>query len=193
MNHHLAILSKGWIDLILDRKKTIESRFTKNRCAPFGKVNAGDIVYLKESGGSVKGMFRVAKVETFENLTRRQIYKLYYEHHDAIFTSLFKEDGGVGFLPMPPAKWLDSKYATLIHITDPLKFEEPYPLPFKKRDQRAWVLLDAPLHVCEICEDNYLLEVFEVPDGELLHNSQHFCPPCYARECVSPDEELANG
>lgn len=65
MKHHLAILSPGWIELILDGSKTIESRFTKVRCAPFGKVHEGDIVYLKESGGLVKGMFTVAKVETY--------------------------------------------------------------------------------------------------------------------------------
>ena len=60
MKYHLAILTPGWIDLILDGSKTIESRFTKVRCAPFGKVHEGDSVYLKESGGLVKGMFRVA-------------------------------------------------------------------------------------------------------------------------------------
>ena len=73
MKHHLAILTPGWIDLILDGKKTIESRFTKVRCAPFRKVHEGDSVYLKESGGLVKGMFRVAEVETFENLNRSGI------------------------------------------------------------------------------------------------------------------------
>ena len=69
MKYHLAILTPGWIDLILDGTKTIESRFTRVRCAPFRKVHEGDSVYLKESGGLVKGMFTVAKVETFENLT----------------------------------------------------------------------------------------------------------------------------
>ena len=72
MKYHLAILTPGWIDLILDGSKTIESRFTKVRCAPFRKVHADDSVYLKESGGLVKGMFRVAQVETFENLTASQ-------------------------------------------------------------------------------------------------------------------------
>ena len=48
MKYHLAILTPGWIDLILDGTKTIESRFTKVRCAPFGKVHEGDSVYLKE-------------------------------------------------------------------------------------------------------------------------------------------------
>ena len=56
MQHHLAILAPGWIDPILDGAKTIKSRFTKVRCAPYGKVHAGDLIYMKERGGPVKGM-----------------------------------------------------------------------------------------------------------------------------------------
>ena len=57
MQYPLAVLSPRWIELILDGRKTIGSWFTKIRCAPYGKVNKGDIIYMKESGGLVKGMF----------------------------------------------------------------------------------------------------------------------------------------
>lgn len=175
MKYHIAILSPGWTELILDGSKTIESRFTKVRCAPFGKVHEGDIVYLKESGGLVKGMFRVAEVETYENLTDGQICDLFYkEYREQIFSSRS------ALMRRPPEKWLTAKHATLIHISDPVTFEEP--LPFPKRDPRAWVVLDHPFHKCEICDDPFLLEVYETPDGELLHGSQHFCPSCYALE-----------
>ena len=138
MKYHLAILSPGWTELILDGSKTIESRFTKVRCAPFGKVHAGDIVYLKESGGLVKGMFRVAKVETYENLTDAQICDLFYkEYREQIFASMSD------LMRRPPEKWLTAKHATLIHISDPVTFDEP--LSFSKRDPRAWVVLDQPL------------------------------------------------
>jgi len=139
MRHHLAILSPGWIELILDGSKTIESRFTKVRCAPFGKVHEGDIVYLKESGGLVKGMFTVAKVETYENLTDAQICDLFYkEYREQIFSDLS------ALMRCPPEKWLTAKHATLIHIEDPVQFDKP--LTFPKRDPRAWVVLEAPLH-----------------------------------------------
>lgn len=175
MKYHIAILSPGWTELILDGSKTIESRFTKVRCAPFGKVHEGDIVYLKESGGLVKGMFRVAEVETYENLTDGQICDLFYkEYREQIFSSRS------ALMRRPPEKWLTAKHATLIHISDPVTFDDP--LPFPKRDPRAWVVLDHPFHKCEICEDPFLLEVYETPDGELLHGSQHFCPSCYALE-----------
>ena len=177
MKHHLAILSQGRIELILDGSKTIESRFTKVRCAPFGKVHEGDIVYMKESGGLIKGMFCVAEVETYEDLTDGQICDLFYkEYREQIFSSLSAS------MHRPPEKWLTANHATLIHISDPVNFDG-FPLPFPKRDQRAWVVLDAPLHKCEICKDPYLLDVYETPDGELIHGSQHLCPSCYAMEC----------
>lgn len=138
VKHHLAILSPGWIELILDGSKTIKSRFTKVRCAPFRKVHEGDSVYLKESGGLVKGMFTVAEVETYEHLTDAQICDLFYkEYREQIFSSLSAS------MRRPPDKWLTAKHATLIHISDPVAFDKPFPFP--KRDPRVWVVLDAPL------------------------------------------------
>ena len=190
MNYHLAILAHGWLDLILDGKKTIESRFTKVRCAPFGKVHEGDVVYVKESGGLVKGMFTVAKVETFEVLTQAIILQIFVtEFPQVIIELLEKFDVGIPISYRPPYEWQVSNYATLIHILNPVRFETPFPVP--KRDSRAWVVLDTPLHKCDECGDRYLLEVYESPDGGLVHGSEHLCPPCYARECVSPDEESA--
>ena len=140
MKHYLAILTPGWIELILDGSKTIEGRFTKVRCAPFGKVDAGDTVYMKESGGLVKGQFTVAKVETFENLTDGQICDLFYkEYREQIFSSLSAS------LQRPPEKWLTAKHATLIHVVDPIAFDEPF--SFTQRGRSAWIVLDAPLQV----------------------------------------------
>ena len=192
MKYHLAILTPGWIDLILDGKKTIESRFTKVRCAPFGKVHEGDSVYLKESGGLVKGMFRVAGVETFGDLTQANILQIFVKYREQIFVMKFpeitlfpKSDTGCWTTYHPPFEWQVSKHATLIHISDPVRFVTPFPFP--KRDPRAWVVLDTPLHSCEICKDPFLLEVYERPDGKLIHHSEHLCPSCYAEEVAVED------
>ena len=182
MKHHLCIFPSGWIELILTRQKYIESRFTKVRCAPFGKVSEGDIVYMKERGGAVKGMFTVAKVETYENLTARQRDDIFEKYHHKIFA-------GAQWINTVPERWWDAEHATLIHIRTPIAFENPRPFP--KRDPRAWVVLDKPLHVCMECDTPFLLEVKESPDGELFIVSEHFCAPCYARTCVSPSEEIA--
>ena len=93
-----------------------------------------------EGGGLVKGMFTVAKVETYENLTDAQICDLFYkEYREQIFSDLS------ALMRRPPEKWLTAKHATLIHVEDPVQFDKP--LTFPKRDPRAWVLLDQPLHI----------------------------------------------
>lgn len=139
MKYHLAILTPGWSERILDGSKTIESRFTKVRCAPFKKVHEGDVVYLKESGGLVKGMFTVAKVETFENLTDAQICDLFYkEYREQIFSDVSAS------MHRPPEKWLTAKHATLVHIADPIAFADPF--PYKQKGRSAWLVLDTPLH-----------------------------------------------
>lgn len=135
MRYHLAILTQPWLDLILDGKKTIESRFTKIRCAPYGKVYAGNLVYLKESGGPIKGQFTVSKVETYTDLTSEILHKINGRYHRHIFV----DPQFQGFWK----KWTASKYATLLHVDDVVAYRNP--VPFPKKDGRAWVLLDKPL------------------------------------------------
>ena len=137
MKHHLAILSPDWIELILSGDKTIESRFSKVRCAPFGKVNTGDVVFMKESCGLVKGAFRVGKVQTFENLTEEQVTYIDGNYHFEIFGQ------GVHHWSHRE-KWYASKHATLIHIAEKLEYNTPFAI--HKRDPRAWVVYD---HISE--------------------------------------------
>ncbi len=57
---HLAVLVEPYLTFILEGKKTIESRFSVNRNAPFEQVQRGDIIILKRSSGPVEGLCRVA-------------------------------------------------------------------------------------------------------------------------------------
>ena len=82
-------------------------------------------------------MFRVAQVETFENLTASQ-------RHDIFDKYCFKIFAGAQWINTVPERWWESKHATLIHVSDPIAFDDPFPFP--KRDPRAWVVLDTPLH-----------------------------------------------
>ena len=140
--YHLGVFTPGWIELILDELKTIESRFTKTRCAPFNKVRKGDVVYMKESGGHILGLATVAKVETFEDLTLEKKQQLFKKHHKAIFYNIWVQSSDD-----LPEKWRTAKHATLIHLTDPVPFQPP--VAFKKDDRRAWVVLDEPLAIGE--------------------------------------------
>ena len=66
MVRHLAIFKGDGADKILSGEKTIESRFSKSRIAPFGLISSGDLVYIKPSGKDIIGQFRVKKVIFFD-------------------------------------------------------------------------------------------------------------------------------
>jgi len=57
---HLAVLVEPYLSLILDGKKTIESRFSINRHAPFEQVQRGDVLILKRSSGPIEGLCTVS-------------------------------------------------------------------------------------------------------------------------------------
>ena len=59
---HLAIFIEPFLQFILGGQKTLEARFSSRRIAPFGVVQAGDIVLLKQSGGPVRGAGLVGRV-----------------------------------------------------------------------------------------------------------------------------------
>src|SRR3954452_24578662 len=63
---HLAVFVEPYLGYVLDGSKTVESRFSVNRCAPFGKVRRGDIILLKRSGGGVVGIARVSVVWSYQ-------------------------------------------------------------------------------------------------------------------------------
>jgi len=66
--HHLAILTKkpNFLDLILKRKKTIESRWYKTKRTPYNNIKKGDIIFLKNSGEPVTAKSDVSKVLQFD-------------------------------------------------------------------------------------------------------------------------------
>lgn len=66
---HVAIMNKRFGDLIakiLSGEKKIESRWSKNKVAPWGRVKRGDRIYFKNSGEPVTAMAEVEKVRQFE-------------------------------------------------------------------------------------------------------------------------------
>lgn len=128
---HLAIFTPPFLDLILEGRKIIEGRFSKVRCAPFGVVKEGDTVLMKDSGGPVRGSFLVAKVESFENLAPEKLKELETRYS----TSLCAD--------ADPEYWKKRRicrYATMLHIAEPRRFEQPFSFP--KKDRRGWVVLE---------------------------------------------------
>lgn len=60
--NHLAIIRRNSLDKILDGTKTVESRFSK-QLPPAWKCEPGDIIYFKETGGDIRCIALVGKVE----------------------------------------------------------------------------------------------------------------------------------
>lgn len=123
---HVAIFAEPFLSLVLSGRKTIESRFSRNRCAPYGDIEDGDIILVKEVAGPICGVA----------LARRTwCYDLVAEPIERI-----KDRFGVGICA-DDAFWesrADALYATLIELDVPAPIA---PVRCDKRDRRGWVSL----------------------------------------------------
>lgn len=123
---HLAIFSEPFLSMVLSGEKTIESRFSRNRCAPYGEIGDGDIILVKEVAGPICGVA----------LARRTwCYDLTTEPMDRI-----RNRFGAGICA-DDAFWTaraDALYATLIELDVPASIA---PVSCDKRDRRGWVSL----------------------------------------------------
>ncbi|MCK5322189.1 MAG: hypothetical protein KAJ47_02910 [Candidatus Aenigmarchaeota archaeon] len=80
---HLAILNKSekdWLKLIVDGRKTIESRWYKCRCAPWDKIKAGESIFFKNSGLPVTVQAKVSKVLQMDNLNLGRVQEIYSKY-----------------------------------------------------------------------------------------------------------------
>ena len=147
---HLAIFSPNYIDLILHGSKTVESRFSKIKCAPYDKVCIDDCVLMKDSGGPVRGLFSIKAIEQYE-LDYNLCWKISDSYHKYIFPNIENDNR------LYMQRWLDCQYATLIEIKDMREFSKP--LTVMKKDRRAWVVFDER-HNKKIMHDIYLHEKY---------------------------------
>ncbi|QQE12128.1 ASCH domain-containing protein [Planctomycetota bacterium] len=81
---HIAILKKKYMDMILSGEKTIESRITKTGCAPYGRIEVGDRIYLKISSGPFVGITKAVRIEQYHHLNGEHIMKLYEQFDDQV-------------------------------------------------------------------------------------------------------------
>jgi len=126
-NYHLVILKKPYLDMILEGQKRIELRLYKRKHPAFGRIFAGDKLFLKVSSGPVCATATVEKVKAFENLTPGRIRSLKKQYNHEI--------GG------DHEHWqskMDSKYCLLVWLKDVKTIE---PVQIQKKDWRAWVVL----------------------------------------------------
>jgi hypothetical protein len=142
---HLAILVNPYLHLLLDGQKTIESRFSVQRRAPFEQVDQGDVILLKRSGGPILGIGIVAEACFY------QVTPGVFEHIQATYAEAL----GI----RDPSFWAaraHTRFASLLWLEQVTPIT---PIPYHKRDQRAWVTLkrrlqqqhlwDAAAPICE--------------------------------------------
>ena len=132
-NEHLAIFAKGWIELILSGKKTIESRVNARRIIPYNRVETCDKVWMKERSGPILGSFVVSEVETYYPLDQSLIEELYEMYSEQIFGTTS---------PFGWAVWQNKRCATFLHIGSYEKL--PTPIEIEKTDRRGWIVLKRP-------------------------------------------------
>ncbi len=80
---HLTILNKSekdWLKLIVDGRKTIESRWYKCRCAPWNRIKVGESIFFKNSGLPVTVQAKVSKVLQMDNLNLGRVQEIYSKY-----------------------------------------------------------------------------------------------------------------
>ena len=127
---HLAVLLEPFCSWLLDGTKTIESRFSRVRCAPYGTLAEGDVVVVKKTGGPVCGAFQAGTVRSYQ-LTPGRVIELRGQFAAQI----------CGYDDEFWAQRADCAYATLVDVTHARALPG---LAFPKKDRRGWVQLTRP-------------------------------------------------
>lgn len=124
---HLAVFVEPFLEWILEGRKTVESRFSKRRVAPYGAVQAGDWLVLKRSSGPVVGICRADDILCLELNPERLLHvRSQYSESLCATDDQFWEAR------------LKSRYLTLIHLNE---VHQLPPFSCSKRDRRGWALI----------------------------------------------------
>lgn len=126
---HVAVFSEPFLSLVLSGKKTVESRFSRNRCAPYGEVSDGDVILIKQVAGPIRGI-SLARRSWYFDLVVEPIDRIRYRFGTAVCAD--------------DAFWstrTDAAYATLIELDATTEIS---PVRCGKRDRRGWVSLRSP-------------------------------------------------
>lgn len=133
---HLAILTEPYLERVLNRVKTIESRFSKPQTVPFRQVKRGDVIFLKQSAGPVRAIALVSDVQFYGPLQRGEPEKIMEKYSEGLaLDESFKE-----------AK-RESRFGTLIFLNEVLATQ---PFRIQKSDRRSWVVLDGEFQQSEL-------------------------------------------
>ena len=131
---HLAVLVEPYLTYLLEGRKTVESRFSVNRNAPYEQVCKGDVIVLKRSSGPVVGFCRVSNVWFY------RIIPDTWAEIERFASALCMDDSEF---------WQSKKaasYATLMQVEGVTRVVE---FDVDKIDPRGWVVIQQCLRVQE--------------------------------------------
>ena len=126
---HLAIFVEPYLTYFLDGRKTVESRFSVHRCAPYRCIEKGDVVLLKRSGGPVVGICQVSHA---------WFYRL-----DPKTWSNIKAEFTEALCAQDPQFWIERQRASFATLMQVEHLRSIDPIKWPKEDQRGWVVLRA--------------------------------------------------
>lgn len=124
---HLGIFAEPYLTYMLNGKKTIESRFSKNKILPYNQISKDDIVIVKKSSGDVLAYFTIKEV-LFFNLSETPINEIRNKYNKQ--------------LCVDENFWIsksNSNYVTLIIID---KIFNLKPFHIDKKGMQTWIKLN---------------------------------------------------
>jgi hypothetical protein len=123
---HLAVFIEPYLSFVLDGKKTIDSRFSVHRHAPFEQVRKGDLLVLKQSSGPICGVCRVSHAWYY------RLDPTTWSDIERYASALCMDDSAFW------TKKREASFATLIRLEDVIRIPE---IAVNKVDPRGWVVL----------------------------------------------------
>jgi hypothetical protein len=133
---HLAILVEPYLQYIMEGKKTVESRFSINRIAPYGHASKGDIILLKKSGGSIIGLCQISTV--------------WYYTLDPSSWNEIKSTFAEMLCAQDPEFWKARERASFASLMRLSHVHRISPVEIKKRDRRGWIVLKSSVPQMEL-------------------------------------------
>ena len=130
MTHRLVVLKSDYLKGILRGEKTAECRLSRTKRPPYGAVTAGDVLWLKQSGGPIRARTTARHVQFVHPLAKAELKYISHRYGEALQVDrTFLDDRR------------QSRYATLIQLGRVRRLE---PFSVEKNDRHAWVVLSGP-------------------------------------------------
>jgi len=130
VTHHLVVLTSEHLNNILRGQKTVECRLSRTKRPPYGVLTAGDVLWLKQSGGPIRATTTARHVQFVHPFAKAELKYISHGYGEALQVDRTFFDNRH-----------QSRYATLIRLGRVRRVE---PFSVEKNDRNAWVVLSGP-------------------------------------------------